>query len=62
MVRGLLGWLNLLNDLGLEQGAVPCYEDNSAAHSLITSDYVVRGAYGAGAASPGCYRHAAMLH
>ena len=43
-IRGLLGWLNLLNDLGLEQGAVPCYEDNSAAHSLITSDYVVRGA------------------
>ena len=29
--------------MGLEQGAVPCYEDNSAAHSLITSDYVVRG-------------------
>jgi hypothetical protein len=44
MGRSLLGWLNLLNDLGLEQGAVPCYEDNSAAHSLITSDYVVRGA------------------
>ena len=42
--RSLLGWLNMLNDLGLEQGAVPCYEDNSAAHSLITSDYVVRGA------------------
>ena len=44
MGRSLLSWLNLLNDLGLEQGAVPCYEDNSAAHSLITSDYVVRGA------------------
>ena len=44
MGRSLLGWLNMLNDLGLEQGAVPCNEDNSAAHSLITSDYVVRDA------------------
>ncbi len=39
-----MGWLHMLNDLALEQGAVPCYEDNSAAHSLIASDYVVRGA------------------
>jgi hypothetical protein len=44
MGRSLLGWLSLLNDLGLEQGAVPCYEDNSSTHSLITSDYVVSGA------------------
>jgi hypothetical protein len=44
MGRSLLGWLNMINDLVLEQDAVPCYEDNSAAHSLITSDYVVRGA------------------
>ena len=42
--RSLLGWLNLLNDMGLEQGAVPCYEDNSAAHGLITQDYIDRGA------------------
>ncbi len=30
--------------LGLEQSAVPCSEDNSAAYSLITPDYVMRGA------------------
>ena len=42
--RSLLGWLNMLNDMGLEQGAVPCYEDNSSAFGLITSDYVERGA------------------
>ena len=44
LVRSLLGWLNTLNDMGLERGAVPCYEDNAAAHGLITSDYVDRGA------------------
>ena len=42
--RSLLCWLNLLNDMGLEQGAVPCYEDNASAYGLITSDYVDRGA------------------
>ena len=42
--RTLLGWLNILNDMGLEQGAVPCYEDNSSAHSLISSDCVGKGA------------------
>jgi hypothetical protein len=40
-----LGWLNTLHDQGLEQGAVPCYEDISDANILITSDYVVRGAW-----------------
>ncbi len=34
----------MLNDLGLEQGAAPCYDDNSSAHSPITSDYVAKGA------------------
>jgi hypothetical protein len=27
-----LEWLNILNDLGLEQGAVPFDEDTSGAH------------------------------
>ena len=44
MGRSLLDWLNFLNDLGLEQGVAPCYEDNSSAHGLILSDYVDRGA------------------
>jgi hypothetical protein len=44
MSRTLLSWLNLLNDLDLEQGAVPRYEDNSSAHRIVTSDYAVRGA------------------
>ena len=26
--RSLLGWLILLNDMGLNQGVVPCYEDS----------------------------------
>ena len=42
--RTPLGWLNILNDMGLEQGAVPCYEDNCSTHSLITSDCIGKGA------------------
>ncbi len=42
--RLLLGLLHLLNDIGIAQGAAPFYEDNSAAHRLITSECVVRGA------------------
>ncbi len=42
--RNLFEGLSMLKDLRLEQGAVHCDEDNSAAHRLITADYVVRGA------------------
>ena len=37
-----IGSTRTLNDKGLEQSAAPYYEDNAAAHGLITSDYVDR--------------------
>ena len=42
--RALLGMLNLLMDMLLEQGPVITYEDNSAASGLITQAPLPRGA------------------
>ena len=43
-VRTLLGLLNLLADMLLEQGPVISFEDNSAAYGLIKHDLITRGA------------------
>ena len=42
--RALLGLLNLLGDMMMEQGPVPSFEDNSAAYGLITQPSISRGA------------------
>ena len=43
-VRTLLGLLNLLMDMGMEQGPVISFEDNSASYGLIKQTFVTRGA------------------
>ena len=42
--RALLGLLNLLADMLLEQGPVISFEDNSAAYGLIKHNLITRGA------------------
>ena len=42
--RALLGLLNLLMDMLMEQGPVTSFEDNSAATGLITQTPLPRGA------------------
>ncbi len=42
--RALLGLLNILSDMMMEQGPVPSFGDNAATYGLITQPLISRGA------------------